>query len=330
MEQSISLSPRTYIHEQDLRTVKGSQFVNEAQILASQLPGVLEFSKPDAVAWGESNLAKWMQMRATPNGGDVLNLSVFEISELTRIANLAIAHTGINATHALNANEISIQGGTGVGKTTVVNQLGLPCIREHVEDNPGLSLSYSSDPAAARQAAFIAQMHFMLGRFSDLYSIFANSSPRTVVMDRSFEGDQAYIDMHQAAGNLTQEEVAILTDVRSVFSGIRPAHQRRFNLVLYASPTDIKQRIKERGRDYEQETIDQHVASQSNTLLTLGVDEQELLARLKAGSKEVLFDDRQTGGNRTVVIDTSFLGVGEVLSSAKGVISFLESQAGSL
>ena len=167
------------------------------------------------------------------------------------------------------------EGATGVGKTTLVESLSYPLIREHVQDNFWLSESFMGD--RTREAAFGAQLHFMLGRISDLVNAYLipDFLKRPVLLaDRFFKGDEAYIINHFQAGNLNLEEYELLFAVRALFSEIIPLDY--YTIFLFCEPQDLAKRIIGRGRNFEIANIAGTIKSQDLTMEVLHIKAEDI------------------------------------------------------
>ena len=155
---------------------------------------------------------------------------------------------------------IAITGNIGAGKTTLAallaNQYGWETLYEAVDGNPFLADFYADMP----RWAFHLQLYFLNSRFGQMRRVraVAEAGGTTVIQDRTIYED-AYIfarNLHQA-GTLSDREYATYRSVfDNMLSLVRPP-----DLMIYlrADLPKLRQQIRSRGRDYEQDISDEYL-----------------------------------------------------------------------
>ena len=148
---------------------------------------------------------------------------------------------------------IAIEGPIGVGKTTLAEllaeQFGAKTLLEEVDTNPFLPKFYE-DP---KKYAFQTQVFFLLSRYQQQrelsqYDLFKNS----VVSDYLFAKDRIFAYL-----NLDDDELALYEQLYRLID----ARITKPDLVIYlqASSKVLIERIKKRGKDYEQGITEQYL-----------------------------------------------------------------------
>lgn len=145
---------------------------------------------------------------------------------------------------------ICIAGNIGSGKTTVANLLAevfrYRKFEEEVEDNPYLPLFYKD----MHKYSYRLQRFFLMTRALMHEKI--NNFPNSAILDRSIYEDMEIFAKNQLHMKLwTQEEY----DRYKEFCNLLLAELEPPDLLIYlnASLATLRQRITERGRDYEKE-----------------------------------------------------------------------------
>lgn len=157
---------------------------------------------------------------------------------------------------------ITIAGNIGVGKSTLVELLtqrtGWEPVYEAVQENPYLADFYQD----MRRWSFHSQVFFLSRRLQQHHTLLQHNN--SVIQDRS-----VYEDAEIFARNLYRQGDMSLRDWRcyhDLYQTMATLLQPP-NLVVYlkASVSTLRQRIIQRGRDYEQKISDAYLA-QLNTL----------------------------------------------------------------
>ncbi len=181
-------------------------------------------------------------------------------------------------------NYIVVEGPIGVGKTTLVNQLGKKLqahiMLEQFEKNPFLPLFYK-DP---QQYSLQTELTFLMHRFEQYQNFFAqNYTNKLIISDYSVRKTRIFAK--RTLSNPLEWELF------EKFYNVLFAKSKIPNLIIYLhAPTEILlQRISARGRSYET-SIDAHyldtlsklyeeefaLPPKSNTAQILSIDTSEL------------------------------------------------------
>jgi deoxyadenosine/deoxycytidine kinase len=163
---------------------------------------------------------------------------------------------------------IAVAGNVGVGKSTLTKLLcEYLCwepFYEAVEDNPYLADFYKD----MRAWSFHSQIYFLARRLSHHRQII--EWPGTVVQDRTvYEDAEIFAQNLHLQGYMTVRDWQSYWDLYQTVSTILPPP----DLVIYlqaAVPT-LQDRIRQRGRDYEQEISEEYLL-RLNTLYTEWVE----------------------------------------------------------
>ncbi|MFY9494914.1 MAG: deoxynucleoside kinase [Limnochordia bacterium] len=143
---------------------------------------------------------------------------------------------------------IVIDATVGAGKTVYMEmlseELGIPCFREPVEDNPLLDRFYHD----RKRYSFPLQVFFLNRRFEMLKKAARLGKP--TIMDRSIYGDMIFAKLLYEEGNMEKDEFILYRDLLKNMLD----HVAAPKLMVYLQiDTDSAiERIKKRGRDYEQ------------------------------------------------------------------------------
>ena len=150
------------------------------------------------------------------------------------------------ATSTLNLNHIAIEGGIGVGKTTLAQGLAskfnASLLLEDIDDNPFLELFYQ-DP---ERHGLSVQLSFLFSRLKQWQSLVQRDLFQSMmVSDYIFAKDRLF-----AMTNLSDEEFALYNQVAQVVTIDLP----KPDLVVYlqSSPEIALKRIQQRNRNMEQ------------------------------------------------------------------------------
>jgi deoxyguanosine kinase len=148
-------------------------------------------------------------------------------------------------TVALNLTHIAIEGGIGVGKTTLAkglaHNLGASLLLEDINDNPFLELFYQ-DP---ERHGLSVQLSFLFSRLKQWQSLVQQDLFQSVmVSDYVFAKDRLF-----AMTNLSDEEFTLYDQVAQLVAVDLP----KPDLVIYlqSSPEVALQRVQKRNRDME-------------------------------------------------------------------------------
>lgn len=147
---------------------------------------------------------------------------------------------------------IILSGTIGAGKSALTEilakELGSEPFYESVKNNPTLPLFYK-DP---KKYAFLLQVFFLDTRYSSIKRALANDNN---VLDRSIYEDALFFQMNADIGRVTKEEVDTYYDLlNNMLQSLDSIPKNRPDLMVHIKvsyPTMIE-RIKKRGRDYEQ------------------------------------------------------------------------------
>jgi len=163
---------------------------------------------------------------------------------------------------------IAVAGNVGVGKSTLTRLLcEYLCwepFYEAVADNPYLADFYKD----MRTWSFHSQIYFLARRLSHHRQII--EWPGTVVQDRTvYEDAEIFAQNLHLQGYMTVRDWQSYWDLYQTVSTILPPP----DLVIYlqASVPVLQDRIRQRGRDYEQEISEDYLL-QLNTLYTEWVE----------------------------------------------------------
>ncbi len=148
---------------------------------------------------------------------------------------------------ALHINHIAIEGGIGVGKTTLAKglaeKLGASLLLEDIDDNPFLELFYQ-DP---ERHGLSVQLSFLFSRLKQWQSMMQQDLfHRMIISDYLFAKDRLF-----AMTNLSDEEFALYNQVAQAVAMDLP----KPDLVIYlqSSPEVALHRVKKRNRSMERD-----------------------------------------------------------------------------
>jgi len=148
-------------------------------------------------------------------------------------------------TGRLHLTHIAIEGGIGVGKTTLAKglaeKLGANLLLEDIDDNPFLELFYQ-DP---ERHGLSVQLSFLFSRLKQWQSMMQQDLFHSLVIsDYLFAKDRLF-----AMTNLSDEEFALYNQVAQVVAQDLP----KPDLVIYlqSSPEIAKKRVQKRSRSME-------------------------------------------------------------------------------
>jgi|TARA_Y100001936_G_scaffold24816_1_gene22766 Deoxynucleoside kinases len=142
---------------------------------------------------------------------------------------------------------IAIEGPIGVGKTSLARKIALEfghdlCL-EDPDDNPFLQSFYEN----SQKYAFATQIHFVMQRSQQINTYFSDDLiERKIVSDFIFQKEDLFAEL-----NLSFDELKIFKEVKSKFYDSYP----KPDLLIYlqASPRRVYERVKKRGRAYEEQ-----------------------------------------------------------------------------
>jgi deoxyadenosine/deoxycytidine kinase len=151
---------------------------------------------------------------------------------------------------------IAVAGNVGVGKSTLTNLLSeYLCWEpffEAVDDNPYLADFYED----MRTWSFHSQVYFLSRRLGHHRQIIER--PGTVMQDRSvYEDAEIFARNLYLQGHMTERDWASYWDLYQTVITILPPP----DLVIYlqASVPKLRERIQQRGRDYEQQIATEYL-----------------------------------------------------------------------
>ena len=180
---------------------------------------------------------------------------------------------------------IGVAGNVGVGKSTLTALLSeYLCwepFYEAVDDNPYLADFYKDMCAWS----FHSQVYFLSRRLSHHRQIIER--PGTVVQDRTvYEDAEIFAKNLQRQGHMSDRDWASYWDLYQTVITILPPP----DLVIYlqASVPVLRERIRQRGRDYEQEISTEYL-TQLNDLYQEWVDGFTLCSVLTVPTDDLNF-----------------------------------------
>ena len=140
---------------------------------------------------------------------------------------------------------IAIEGPIGVGKTSLARKIALEfghdlCL-EDPDDNPFLQSFYEN----SQKYAFATQIHFVMQRSQQINNYFSEDLiEKSIVSDFIFQKEDLFAEL-----NLSHDELKIFKEVKAKFYDSFP----KPDLLIYlqASPARVYERVKKRGRAYE-------------------------------------------------------------------------------
>jgi deoxyadenosine/deoxycytidine kinase len=180
---------------------------------------------------------------------------------------------------------IAVAGNVGVGKSTLTANLSeylyWEPFYEAVDDNPYLADFYQD----MRTWSFHSQVYFLSRRLSHHRQII--DRPGTVIQDRTvYEDAEIFARNLYLQGNMSKRDWASYWELYQTVITILPPP----DLVIYlqASVPVLQERIRQRGRDYEQE-ISVEYLTQLNELYDAWVDGFSLCPVLTVPTDEFNF-----------------------------------------
>ena len=151
---------------------------------------------------------------------------------------------------------IAVAGNIGVGKSTLTellrDRLGWEPFYEAVADNPYLSDFYHD----MRQWSFHSQVFFLSRRLRHHRELL--NRPGTVVQDRTvYEDAEIFAENLYRQGNMSERDYRTYRDLYEAMMLYLPPP----DLVVYlrASVSTLLQRIRMRGRDFEQDVSSEYL-----------------------------------------------------------------------
>ena len=180
---------------------------------------------------------------------------------------------------------IAVAGNIGVGKSTLTEllreKLGWEAFYEAVADNPYLSDFYRD----MRQWSFHSQTFFLSRRLRHHRQIL--DRPGIVVQDRSvYEDAEIFAENLYQQGHMTERDYHTYRELYEAMMMFLPPP----DLVVYlrASVPTLLQRIRMRGRDFEQDVSAEYL-EQLNQLYELWIERFSLCPVLTVPSDELDF-----------------------------------------
>jgi deoxyadenosine/deoxycytidine kinase len=151
---------------------------------------------------------------------------------------------------------IAVAGNIGVGKSTLTalltENLGWEAYYEAVDDNPYLADFYQD----MRQWSFHSQIFFLSRRLRDHHHIL--DRPGTVVQDRSvYEDAEVFAENLHRQGHMAKRDYRTYRGMYEAMTLFLPPP----DLIVYlrASVPTLQERIRMRGRDFEQEVTAEYL-----------------------------------------------------------------------
>ena len=142
---------------------------------------------------------------------------------------------------------VIVDGPVGVGKTSLmdilVKEFNYTAFLEPVADNPLLDKFYHN----RKRYAFPLQIYFLNKSFEVLKSA---AKLKNTVMDRSIYGDVIFAKLLWQGGDMEGEEYELYKELLS--NMLEHIEAPKLMIYLRAGVDDVVEKIKKRGRDYEQ------------------------------------------------------------------------------
>lgn len=142
---------------------------------------------------------------------------------------------------------ICIDGVVGVGKSTLgeilCDEFGIKFFKEPVIENPLLDKFYYDK----KRYSFPLQVFFLNKRFQMIKEA---AEIGDCLMDRSIYGDVIFSKMLVEDGEMTKEEFELYEEL--LFNMLKYVKKPKLMIYLKSSVHKAMEKIKERGRDYEQ------------------------------------------------------------------------------
>jgi len=161
---------------------------------------------------------------------------------------------------------ITVAGSIGVGKTTftelVSDDLGTKPFYEPVGDNPFLPLYYQNP----KKYGFLLQIYFLNKRFELIKKAYKEDNN---VLDRSIYEDLLFTKINLKNGNMAQQEFDVYENLLNNMMeeiSVLPKKSPDLMVYLYADFDVLLNRIKSRGRDYEQTDSNPELVNYYHTL----------------------------------------------------------------
>jgi len=220
---------------------------------------------------------------------------------------------------------VAVAGNIGVGKSTLVSllcgQLGWEPFYEPVAENPYLSDFYNK----MKRWAFHSQVFFLTHRLSIHQQII--NCPNSVIQDRCvYEDAEIFAKNLHAQGHIKHRDFETYWELYQVLSNYLPPP----DLVVYlrASVPVLKQRINNRGRNYERKIKKKYLAQLNDLyeswvenfnlcpVLTVPTDDlnyikhqghldlvAEKIKEKLTGKEEVIFEPEEVANGRILPAD---------------------------
>lgn len=161
---------------------------------------------------------------------------------------------------------ITVAGSIGVGKTTftelVSDDLGTKPFYEPVGNNPILPLYYQNP----KKYGFLLQIYFLNKRFELIKKAYKEDNN---VLDRSIYEDLLFTKINLKNGNMAQQEFDVYENLLNNMMeeiSVLPKKSPDLMVYLYADFDVLLNRIKSRGRDYEQTDSNPELVNYYHTL----------------------------------------------------------------
>ncbi len=264
----------------DDETLRGSNFLDELET-ALEVLTTAEQKPWEAVevtyeTWKRGCMMRWRAISEQ----DPTILTRFEVAELIRLFNIFELRTQTmelidevtEEEPDFAIKQFSVEGGVGVGKTTLVDAMRgefylLPA-EEDVELNRWLVASNSKDdPQMVKDSAFTSQLHFRLSKLEQMMrrshqiawmrKHFPDMPIPALGLDRGLEGDNVFITEFVEKDGITVTDSILLANIsQAVLSGM-PFEE--YTIHLTAVDDKIIQRVTDRGRPYELANMERQV-----------------------------------------------------------------------
>lgn len=145
----------------------------------------------------------------------------------------------------------------GLGKSSVAKiigeELGTDVFYESVDDNPVLSLFYTSTPEEinAKRYPFLLQLYFLNTRFKSIKEALVDDNN---VLDRSIYEDWYFAKKNMELNRISELEMKIYEDLLdNMMEELKELPKKAPDLMIYlkGSFDTVLKRIAQRGREYE-------------------------------------------------------------------------------
>lgn len=249
------------LNAEEEETLQGYRVLEQVNVVLTQIEQrVWEQRGIDILSWQSDMIMEWLRIREEQGA---TALTRHELALLIRVTELARKREILMQFQSQMPylNLVAIDGGLGVGKSTLISHLqehfGVPQVREDVTLSRWVAPSIGGSQREKQLSAELAQLYYRVSKLDEMadtiiriLSIRAlgGSVSQTIVVDRSISpGDEQFIDMHVEAGNIVDR--SRLDRLYNLFAPLLP--QEQYFVVLTASAHELDARQRSRGRVFE-------------------------------------------------------------------------------